>query len=124
MADKNIAKHQRALRRRRRVRGKITGSAERPRLSVGKSLKNVFVQLVDDERMLTLAGVASNSKVVRAELKGDETKTEKAKRVGEVIARLAKEKGIENVVFDRNQCRFHGRIKAVADGAREGGLRF
>ena len=124
MADKSIEKSKRGERRRRRVRGKIAGSKERPRLTVAKSLKNVFVQIVDDENHATLVGVSSRSKVVVPELKDGMNKTQVAKKVGEIIARLAKEHGIEQVVFDRNRYRFHGRIKAIAEGAREGGLKF
>ncbi len=124
MADKNIIKMERSRRRRRRVRGKISGTAERPRLSVTKSLKNVSAQIINDEKMETLVGVTSNSKTVEEGLKKDATKTETARKVGEIIASMAKKKGIETVVFDRNHCRYHGRVKAVADGAREGGLKF
>ncbi len=117
-------KDRRAARRRRRVRGKIVGTAECPRLTVAKSLKNVFVQIVDDEKRVTLAGAASNCKSVTGELAEGDKKIDVSKRVGKAIAQLAKEKGIERVVFDRNRNRFHGRVKAVADGAREGGLKF
>ncbi|RKX22312.1 MAG: 50S ribosomal protein L18 [Candidatus Zixiibacteriota bacterium] len=123
MADKNIVKTKKAIRRRKRVRGKVSGTAGRPRLTVAKSLKNIFVQVVDDENHNTLISAASNSKGFKAENK-KATKTEVAKKVGIMIAQLAKEKGIEAVVFDRNQNRYHGRIKAVAEGAREGGLKF
>ncbi len=124
MATKQIVKNRRAIRRRRRVRGKVSGTAQTPRLTVAKSLKNVFVQIVDDENSVTLAAAASNSKAVRDQITDDQTKTDVAKKVGEVIASLAKDKGIEKVVFARNVNRFHGRIKAVATGAREGGLTF
>ena len=123
MADKNIVKAKKAIRRRKRVRSKVSGTAARPRLTVAKSLKNIFVQVVDDENHNTLVSAASNSKDIKAENE-KVTKTEVAKKVGIKIAQLAKEKGIETVVFDRNQNRYHGRIKAVADGAREGGLKF
>ena len=123
MADKNIVKQKQATRRRSRVRAKVIGTAERPRLTVAKSLNNMFVQIIDDEKMTTLVGLATNSKDVAKDAK-DKNKTEAAKIVGKKIAELAKEKGIEQVVFDRNQYRFHGRVKAVADGAREGGLKF
>jgi large subunit ribosomal protein L18 len=106
------------------VRAKVIGTAERPRLTVAKSLRNVFVQLIDDEQAITLVGVSSNSKDLQDELKSVKSKVEAAKKVGEALGRLAKEKGIERVVFDRNQFRFHGRIKAVAEGAREAGLKF
>ena len=121
MADKNIKKAAQAERRRKRVRGVVIGTAERPRLTVAKSLKNVFVQIIDDEKHSTLIGLSTNSKEVGS---GKGSKTDLAKAVGKKIAELAKAKGIESVVFDRNQYRFHGRVKAVADGAREGGLKF
>ena len=124
MADKNIVKNKRAERRRRRVRGKIQGTAERPRLAVSKSLNRVFAQVIDDENSTTLVGIDSTSKVFASELSGKQTKTDVARKVGEVVARLAKDKGIEQVVFDRTGSPYHGRIKAVADGAREGGLKF
>lgn len=121
MADKNITKQKQAFRRRMRVRNQISGTAERPRLTVAKSLKHVFVQLIDDEKGITLVGLASNSEPFES-AKGN--KSAIAKQVGQKVAELAKTKGIEAVVFDRNRYRFHGRIKAVADGARAGGLKF
>lgn len=124
MADKNIVKAKKASRRRSRVRAKITGTAERPRLTVCKSLKNTFVQIVDDVNAVTIVGAATNSKFVRDEMEKGANKTKQAYKVGEIIARLAKEKGVESVVFDRNVSGYTGRIKAVADGAREGGLVF
>jgi large subunit ribosomal protein L18 len=124
MADKNIEKNKRAQRRRRRVRGNVFGTAECPRLTVAKSLKNIFAQIVDDEKMVTLAAAASNSQSVKSKLKKGMTKTEVALKVGEVIAQTAKLNGVDRVVFDRNKYRYHGRIKAVADGARKGGLEF
>jgi large subunit ribosomal protein L18 len=124
MADKNIVKTKKAERRRSRVRGKIHGTVDRPRLSVSKSLRRVFAQLVDDENGVTLVGIDSASKTLAGELGDKQNRVEVARKVGETVARLAKEKGIEQVVFDRGKGRFHGRIKAVADGAREGGLKF
>ncbi|HOP08227.1 MAG TPA: 50S ribosomal protein L18 [candidate division Zixibacteria bacterium] len=124
MADKNTKKAKRAVRRRRRVRGKVFGTAECPRLTVAKSLNNIFVQIIDDEEGRTLIGTASNAKDIKTELKDDMSKVDVAKLVGQAIARKAKEQGIETVVFDRNMYLFHGRIKAVAEGAREGGLKF
>lgn len=123
MADKNIVKHKKAERRRRRVRGKVVGTTERPRLTVAKSLNNMFVQIIDDRTGTTLVGLATNSKDIRDSL-ASKSKTEAAKEVGKKIAELASAKGIESVVFDRNRYVFHGRVKAVADGAREGGLKF
>jgi len=124
MADKNIVKTRKAERRRRRVRSKVHGTAGRPRLSVSKSLKKVFAQLIDDENRVTLVGIDSASKVLVTQLGDKRTRIDVAHKVGEVVAKLAKEKGIEQVVFDRGKGRFHGRIKAVAEGAREAGLKF
>ncbi len=124
MADKNIVKNKMSARRRRRVRGKVTGTSECPRLTVCKSLKNVTVQVVDDVTRKTLVGLATNSKVMAKVIKTGDTKTAAAKKVGAKVAELVRAKGIESVVFDRNVSRYHGRVKAVADGAREGGLKF
>jgi len=123
MADKNVVKGMKAQRRRRRVRSKISGTPERPRLTVAKTLKNVYVQLVDDINRVTIAAAATNSKNVLPELGSGLNKTAQAKKVGEVIAKIAKDKGIEQVVFDKNKSRYHGRVKAVADGARASGLK-
>jgi large subunit ribosomal protein L18 len=124
MADKNIVKQNMAERRRRRVHGKVFGSSVRPRLTVRKSLNNVVVQVIDDEKRVTLIGLASYSKAMAGLVGSSDNKTETAKKVGKRIAELAREKGIELVVFDRNQYQYHGRVKAVAEGAREGGLKF
>ncbi|MCH7946755.1 MAG: 50S ribosomal protein L18 [candidate division Zixibacteria bacterium] len=124
MADKNILKSKKADRRRRRVRSKIKGSAAIPRLTVSKSAQNTFAQLIDDQKCSTIVSAATNASAVKSKLKKDLSKVEAAKIVGEVIAKLAKEKGIEKVVFDRNKYIYHGRIKAVAEGARGGGLKF
>lgn len=124
MADKNVVKNSKAARRRRRVRGKVNGTSERPRLTVCRSLKNMVVQVIDDVKRVTVVGLSSNSAAMREIIEAGDTKTVAAKKVGNKIAELAKAKGIESVVFDRNTGRFHGRIKAVADGAREGGLKF
>ena len=104
----------------RRVRGKISGSAELPRLSVYKSNKEIYAQLIDDKDGKTLASASSREKGVDA--KG--TKVEISSAVGKAIAEKAKAAGIEKVVFDRNGFVYHGRIKALADGARDGGLQF
>ena len=124
MADTNILKAKKATRRRRRVRGHIFGTASRPRLTVAKSLNNVFVQIIDDEKQVTLAAVASNGKNIKPDVTDEMNKTQVAKKVGEKMAQVALEKDIEAVVFDRNRNRFQGRVKAVADGAREAGLKF
>ena len=112
-------KPQQRLRRRRRVRAKIRGTAERPRLSVFRSNRGVFAQLIDDTDGRTIAAVNW--------IEDDLRKLgpmEQAKRVGELIAQRAKENGVETCVFDRGGYRYHGRVRALADGAREGGLRF
>ena len=124
MADKNVVKNKKADRRRRRVRSKITGSAAIPRLTVSKSSQNTFAQLIDDLKQATIASVATNTSAVKDKLKKDLSKVDAAKIVGEEIAKIAREKGIEKIVFDRNKYIYHGRIKAVAEGARSGGLKF
>ena len=105
--------------RRRRVRARIRGSAERPRLSVYRSNRGVFAQLIDDDSARTLAGVSWTED----ELRGLGA-LEQAKRAGELLAERAKAAGIETCVFDRGGYRYHGRVKALAEGAREGGLSF
>ena len=112
-------KPQARLRRRRRVRAKVRGSAERPRLSVFRSNKGVQAQVIDDVAGHTLAGVSWTE----AELKSLSS-MEQAKRAGELLAERAKAAGVETVVFDRGGYRYHGRVKALADGAREKGLTF
>ena len=109
-------------RRHRRVRRKIIGTAERPRLCIFRSNRYVYSQLVDDMAGKTLVAACSSE----PDLKGKElpSKTEAAKEVGRILASRAKQTGIEQVVFDRAGYLYHGRVKAVADGAREGGLLF
>ncbi len=124
MADKLKVKAVQSWRRRMRVRAKVHGTAVRPRLTVCKSLNNVTVQIIDDEKSLTLVGLSTDSKLLKGIVKDSDNKTVQAKLVGKKIAELAKAKGIELVVFDRNRNRYHGRVRAVADGAREGGLKF
>ena len=108
------------LRRHRRVRGKVRGSAERPRLAVFRSNGGVFAQLVDDDARQTIA--ASSWVNLPKSFKGD--KTEQAVEVGKRLADAAKKAGVEGVVFDRGGYLYHGRVKALAEGAREGGLSF
>ncbi|MBL7779497.1 MAG: 50S ribosomal protein L18 [Chitinophagales bacterium] len=103
-----------------RVRGKIRGTAERPRLSVFRSNKEMYAQLVNDDAGVTLAAASTKEK----DFSRNGNKTEQSKAVGVAIAKKAAEKGIDTIVFDRNGFLYHGRIKAVAEGAREGGLKF
>lgn len=121
MADKNRSEAR--LRRHARVRKTLAGTAERPRLNVFRSLSGIYVQVIDDQKGHTLVSASSVDGELRADLKG-KNKTEQAKLVGQVIAKRAKDKGIEAVVFDRGGFRYTGRVKALADGAREGGLQF
>jgi large subunit ribosomal protein L18 len=107
------------LRRRRRVRAKVRGSAERPRLSVFRSNRGIQAQLIDDVKGHTVAAV----NWVEADLKSL-ARMEQAKKAGELLAERAKAAGVETCVFDRGGYRYHGKVKALADGAREGGLRF
>jgi|SRR3954447_473499 len=107
------------LKRRRRVRSKVRGTAERPRLSVFRSNRGVFAQLIDDTNGRTLAAV----NWTEADLRSLGT-MEQAKRAGELLAQRAKEAGVETCVFDRGGYQYHGRVAALAEGAREGGLAF
>jgi large subunit ribosomal protein L18 len=114
-----MTKRQRRLRRRRRVRARIVGSAERPRISVYRSNRGVFAQLVDDASGRTLAAVNWTEPELRKL-----SASEQAKRAGELLAERAKAAGVESCVFDRGGYKFHGRVKALAEGAREKGLKF
>jgi large subunit ribosomal protein L18 len=116
-------KLERAERRKMRVRRKIFGDAERPRLTVHKSLRNIVAQIIDDEKMSTIVALATNSKGITETVVGKK-KTEAAAIVGAELAKLAIEKGIKQVRFDRNRNVYHGRVKAVADAARKAGLEF
>jgi len=106
-----------------RVRNKVSGTAERPRLNVYRSLSNIYAQVIDDVNGVTLASASTLDKEVAELIKG-KTKTEAAKIVGEVVAKRAMAKNIEEVVFDRGGYLYTGRVQAVADGARASGLRF
>jgi large subunit ribosomal protein L18 len=110
-------REQRRLRRRRRVRAKIVGSATRPRLSVRRTNRGLFAQLIDDEAGRTLASAQWTESAVR-----DLKPIESATRIGALIAERAKAAGVERAVFDRGGYQYHGRVKALAEGAREGGL--
>ena len=113
--DKNVARSRRHV----RVRKKVSGTTTRPRLVVSRSTRHVFVQVVDDVSGVTLVSAST----MEADLRGhDGDKTAKARKVGELVAQRAKDAGVESVVFDRGGNRYHGRVAAIADGAREGGL--
>jgi large subunit ribosomal protein L18 len=114
-----LTKPQQRLRRRRRVRGKIRGSAERPRLSVFRSNRGVFAQLIDDDSARTVASVSWMEPELRKL-----APMEQAKRAGELLAERAKQAGTQTCIFDRGGYRYHGRVRALAEGAREGGLEF
>ncbi|MCL4246606.1 MAG: 50S ribosomal protein L18 [Anaerolineae bacterium] len=111
------------LRRHRRVRAKVSGTADRPRLNVFRSTANIYAQVIDDQSGHTLVSASTIDKEVAAQLEG-KTKTEAAKLVGAVVAQRAKAAGIGRVVFDRGGYRYFGRVSALAEGAREGGLEF
>ena len=118
-----IDKNEERLRRHTRVRKKISGTSETPRMSVYRSLNHIYVQVIDDVKGVTLCSASTMEKGIREQLAG-KTKTEAAKLVGATAGERAKEKGIEAVVFDRGGYLYTGRVKAVADGAREAGLKF
>ncbi len=121
--DAQKLKHRRQLRRRRHVRRGIVGTAERPRLTVFRSSKHIYAQLINDLEGVTLAAANSRAKDANAALPyGGNIKA--AQTVGQKIAEVAKSKGILKVAFDRGHYRYHGRIKALADAARKGGLQF
>lgn len=118
-----IDKNEERLRRHARVRKKISGTAEDPRMSVFRSLKHIYVQLIDDNKGVTLCSASTEQKDVAAKV-AKLTKTEAAKVVGKTVAEKAKKLGIETVVFDRGGYLYTGRVQALADGAREAGLNF
>ena len=110
-------------RRHRRVRAKVKGTSQRPRLNVYRSLENIFAQVIDDIDGKTLVSASTIDKEVAKEI-GEKNKVDSAKVVGKILAERAKSAGITTVVFDRGGYRYHGRVAALADGAREGGLEF
>jgi large subunit ribosomal protein L18 len=121
MAEKTRAAAR--VRRHVRVRKNLAGTPERPRLSVYRSLSEIYAQVIDDQAGLTLASASTIDKELKTKLK-KLNKTEQARLVGQAVAERAKSKGVEAVVFDRGGFRYMGRVKALADGAREGGLKF
>ena len=110
-------------RRQARVRKRVLGTAERPRLCVFRSVAQIYAQVIDDEKGVTLAAVSTMTPALKESVKGLK-KSEAAKAVGKAIAEALKAKGLTRVVFDRNGFLYHGRVKALSDGAREGGLEF
>ncbi len=107
-------------RRHRRVRSKIVGTADRPRLNVFRSINQIYAQLIDDSQGHSIASASS----LDPEVKADATRVEKARLVGELLGKRAKNDGVKQVVFDRGGYRYHGRVKALAEAAREAGLEF
>jgi len=122
-----VSKLKRRLRRKKRVRKKIFGTPERPRLSVYRSLKHIYAQIIDDTRGHTLVSASSLSPEIRErweELKKEGGKTAIARAIGELLGKRAVEAGIKQVAFDRGGFKYHGRVKALAEGARSAGLEF
>ncbi|HOO11575.1 MAG TPA: 50S ribosomal protein L18 [Bacillota bacterium] len=120
---KKMIRNEARQKRHRVVRNKIHGSAERPRLNVYRSLNHIYAQLIDDDAGVTLLAASTLDKEVKAEVEKSYN-LDAAKVVGKVLARRALEKGIKNVVFDRGGYKYHGKVKALADAARETGLNF
>jgi len=117
-----LTKLEKRTRIRMRIRKKISGTADKPRLAVFRSNKQIYVQVIDDLNRVTLLAASSKEKDIAA--KAGIKKSEQAKLVGKSLAVKCKEKGIESVVFDRSGYKYHGRVKSLADAAREGGLKF
>lgn len=124
MSDKTYLKARARIRKKKRGRKHISGTSQRPRLVVFRSSRHTYAQLVDDSTSKTITGISTLTKELAAELKKAKKASDKAKIVGKGIAEKAKGLKIETVVFDRNGYLYHGRVKAVAEGAREGGLKF
>jgi large subunit ribosomal protein L18 len=117
------ARNRQRIRRHQRVRKKVAGTEARPRLNVFRSLNQIYAQVIDDDKGHTILAVSSLDASLGSKLKG-KTKTEQASLIGEEIAKRAKKAGVNTVVFDRGGYRYHGRIRALAEAAREGGLEF
>ncbi|MGB7341990.1 MAG: 50S ribosomal protein L18 [Phototrophicaceae bacterium] len=124
MADsKSKKKYEARKRRQRRVRAKVHGTAERPRLNIFRSNENIFAQVINDDEGLTLASASTIDTEVAPQVQ-EKTKSEASKIVGQVLAERAKEAGVETVIFDRGGFQYRGRVAALAEGAREAGLKF
>ncbi len=124
MLDRTQIKEAARQRRKKHIRKVIRGTEARPRLVVFRSARHIYAQLVDDQAGRVLTGISSLTPAIKKEFDGAGSKVDAGKILGKALASIAKEKGIKKVVFDRNGFLYHGRIKAVADGAREGGLVF
>lgn len=124
VTDKNKEKILSWERRKKRVRKRVLGTPQRPRLSVHRSLRQIYAQAIDDQAQRTILSLSTISPELSRKVKELSGKTAKAKLLGQVLAQLLKEKGIEKVVFDRGGYKYHGRVRALAEGAREGGLKF
>jgi large subunit ribosomal protein L18 len=120
---KKLETQVRRARRQRRVRAKVSGTADRPRLNVFRSARHIFAQIIDDSKGNTLVAASTLDKDIRTQA-ATLKKQDEAKAVGKLLAQRAKDKGLKLVVFDRGGFQYHGRIKALAEGAREGGLEF
>ncbi len=124
VTDKNKEKVLSWERRKKRVRKRVLGTPQRPRLSVHRSLRQIYAQAIDDQAQRTILSLSTISPELSRKVKELSGKTAKAKLLGQVLAQLLKEKGIEKVVFDRGGYKYHGRVRALAEGARKGGLKF
>lgn len=118
-----LAKVQARAKRKKRIRGKISGTAQRPRLAIFRSANNIYAQMVDDTQQKTILVASTVDKELKGKLK-NAANSEAAKAVGKLLAEKAKKKGIKEVIFDRSGYLYHGRVKALAEGAREAGLKF
>jgi len=124
MSDKNKVKNFRRLRKKKRIHKIVSGTSERPRLAVFRSARNIYAQLIDDVANRTLAGVSTLTPDLNGQVSKAKGKVDAAKLVGKAIANQAKALKVETVVFDRGGYLYHGRVKAIAEGARENGLKF
>ncbi|KPL07801.1 50S ribosomal protein L18 [bacterium SM23_57] len=124
MRDRNTLKNAARLRRKKHIRKVVSGTKKCPRLVVYRSLRNIYAQLVDDVEMVTLTGVSSLTPSLKEELSQVKTPIERGEIIGQTIAKMAKKRKVKRVVFDRNGFPYHGQVKAVAEGARKGGLEF
>ena len=124
MADKNKIKLQAQARRKLHIRKRVVGTSDKPRMVVVRSLKHMYIQLIDDEASSTIAALSTLSPSIKDKLKDAKSKVDVGFKLGMFFGDLAKEKGIEKVVYDRNGRLYTGRIKAVAEGARKAGLKF